>query len=371
MTRFVKVGTGGGETTWHRAMLDLRPGDVLLLEPGFYALPQGKMLADVTIKGLGASTEDTRITSFFQVDDASSRIVFENICLIPYKDSNTLDIPEGVDSFVIFRNCVLRGTGNKTTTLAISGKATVELIATKILNGTVSFFKTADFRLEMADSVIDYVSEEFGTLSLEGHGTAIINNSKITGTLNTFDYCNVELDIHNSYVGNLNMGGKTWLNMFKGQTGQDNSYSLYARGDCWLNIMDSVFPTSFCLADRARVLLHGSDVYSLQLKDDSQITVTNTLVRASANFEDRTKGDANRVTFYGNGDYQYFFYMIGKSRFKGRNLTFKPNGAPMLVGDEAKLAANALYSNEQPLEVECANKNNVSILGIKWTLIKK
>ena len=31
MTRFVKVGTGGGETTWHRAMLDLRPGDVLLL----------------------------------------------------------------------------------------------------------------------------------------------------------------------------------------------------------------------------------------------------------------------------------------------------------------------------------------------------
>lgn len=36
MSKYIKVGSGGGEVTWHRAMLDMEPGDYLLLEPGYY-----------------------------------------------------------------------------------------------------------------------------------------------------------------------------------------------------------------------------------------------------------------------------------------------------------------------------------------------
>ena len=55
MSKYIKVGSGGGEVTWHRAMLDMEPGDYLLLEPGYYVWPRGRLLEDVTIKGLGAS----------------------------------------------------------------------------------------------------------------------------------------------------------------------------------------------------------------------------------------------------------------------------------------------------------------------------
>lgn len=50
MTRYIKVGTGGGEVTWHRAMLDLTPGDYLMLEPGYYDWPRGKVIEDITIR---------------------------------------------------------------------------------------------------------------------------------------------------------------------------------------------------------------------------------------------------------------------------------------------------------------------------------
>ncbi|WP_373845689.1 hypothetical protein, partial [Clostridium sp.] len=65
--RVIKVGAGGGEIDWHDALKDLRADDVLLLEPGFYNLPQGITLADITIKGTGTLPEDTTILGYVSV----------------------------------------------------------------------------------------------------------------------------------------------------------------------------------------------------------------------------------------------------------------------------------------------------------------
>ncbi|KNE31143.1 hypothetical protein [Lactobacillus delbrueckii] len=340
MSKYIKVGSGGGEVTWHRAILDMEPGDYLLLEPGYYVWPRGRLLEDVTIKGLGASPEDTRIRSFFSIGENSSRVVFENLTLEPYGDVNTLDLPEETNSYLILRSCVL--------------------------TGTLSFFEKANFRLEMADCLLDYESEKFGTISLEGTGTAIINNSEIRGTVNSFDSSNIELNINNSAIGNLNLGGKSWVNVYACRF-LNRDYSLYARGECWLNILESQMPSQLAIEDHCHLLMQNSQLYNFQARGESQSFLSNVQIAAAASLEGKSFMDGSLVTFSGNGDYPYFIFLVDQAVLKGRNLQFDPQNWPVLVDNDARLVANALYYQGAPLEIKCEHPENISLMGIKWT----
>ena len=74
------------------------------------------------------------------------------------------------NTYLTLRSCVIKGAGNDTAVIAINGKVTLELYSTKIINGSVSMFEGADFRLEMNDSYIEYPSEEFCSLAFRRSG---------------------------------------------------------------------------------------------------------------------------------------------------------------------------------------------------------
>ncbi len=165
MPRIVKVGAGGGEVHWHDALKDLRADDVLFLEPGFYTIPQGITLTDITIKGTGSSPEDTTILGYINLSSDSRYVTLENLCVNTNQDKNSIFVPMEANTYLTLRNCVIKGAGNDTAVIAINGKVTLELYSTKIINGSVSMFEGADFRLEMNDSYIEYPSEEFCSLA--------------------------------------------------------------------------------------------------------------------------------------------------------------------------------------------------------------
>lgn len=51
MARIIRVGGSSSSVSWHEVLKDLRADDVLMLGPGYYYLPQGITLTDITIKG--------------------------------------------------------------------------------------------------------------------------------------------------------------------------------------------------------------------------------------------------------------------------------------------------------------------------------
>ena len=74
MARIIRVGGSSSETSWHEALKDLRADDVLMLGPGFYYLPQGLTLTDITIKGQDPSQKirQLKATLAFQMIAAMS-----------------------------------------------------------------------------------------------------------------------------------------------------------------------------------------------------------------------------------------------------------------------------------------------------------
>lgn len=367
MARLVKVGSGGNEVTWHKAMLDLRADDVLLLQPGFYILPQGKELTDITIKGLGVNPEDTTITSNFVVSPDSRYLTLENLCLEAYGDRNAISVSPEANSYLTLRNCIVKGAEADAAALAINGKVTVELYSTKILNGSVSFFKTSDFRLEMSDSLIDYPSDEYCALAIEGKGTAIINNSEILGSINTFDTTNAEIDINNSRVNFMILDGQTWMNMFNVDIVSDFEPCLYIGGDCWVNIMNSQFAGAVYFDKKTTSLVQNCRINKLLATGESRMTLMNCIIEVYADFQGETDVDANLVTFNGDGNYQYFLVLSKDAKLHGSDLIFNPNSSELAIKDNSKLNVSILSSSISSLEIECAEKNNVNLLGLKWT----
>ena len=213
MARIIRVGGSSSETSWHEALKDLRADDVLMLGSGFYYLPQGLTLTDITIKGTGSVPEDTTIEGYISVSDDSRYVTLENLCINTSTDNNSLFVPVESDGYLTLRNCFIKGNGTDTAAIAVNGKVTVELYSTKVINGSVSMYENANFRLEMNDSEIDYKSDKYCALALEGQGTAIINNSNIHGSINTFAKTNAELDINNSEADYILLHGQTWMNM--------------------------------------------------------------------------------------------------------------------------------------------------------------
>lgn len=371
MPRLVKIGAGGGEISWHEALKDLRADDVLFLEPGFYELPQGITLTDITIKGTGVSPEDTTIIGYVGISGDSRYVTLENLCINTIKDRNSLYVPVEADTYLTLRNCVIKGCGTDTATLAANGKITLELYSTRIVGGSVSMYETADFRIEMNDSYIDYASDEFCALALEGHGTAIINNSTVHGSINTFVNTNAELDVNNSVIDYLLLHGQTWMNMMGTQVLSTEDSCLYVSDECWVNILNSQFNGGVYLDKTTRTILQNSHLDRMIAVDEARVTINNSVVNSHADFQNDAICDASRVTFNGNPEFQYFLALSDDARLSGRNLVLNSNGSGMAVKDDAQLGMNVLASKDQQLEIECNKKPNVKILGMNWTAKKK
>lgn len=370
MARIVKVGAGGDETDWHEVLKDLRADDVLLLEPGFYQLPQGLTLCDITIKGTGSIPEDTVIEGYIN-ESADARFVnLENLCLKTKTDHNSLFIPLEVDGYLSLRNCVIKAFGQDTAAIAVNGKATVELYSTRIENGSVSLFADSDFRLEMNDSLIDYYSESYCALAFEGHGTAIINNSRIHGSINTFSQSNLELDLDNSQADYMLLKGQTWLNLLNSHLISPSDSCFYASDECWSNIVNSDLAGGVYFDKKTHTIVQNSRINLLIAVNQALLTLNNSVITAHADFQDQVAVDATRTTFNGNQDYEYFLALNKEARLSGHDLVLNQNGAVMAVKDQAQLTTNVLASDSKSLEVECNQQPHIKILGMTWTTKK-
>lgn len=371
MTRIIKVGAGGGEINWHEALKDLRADDVLFLEPGFYDLPQGITLTDVTVKGMGTSPEDTVILGYISVSEDSRYVTLENLCINTNTDHNSLFVPIEANSYLSLRNCVIKGVGTDTAAVAANGKVTLEMYSTKVMNGSISMFADADFRLEMNDSIIDYSSEEYCALALEGEGTAIINNSYIHGATNTFVKTNAELDINNSRLDYLLLHGQTWMNMLNSQVLSKDDACLYISDDCWSNIMNSTFNGGIYLDKKTRTIMQNSTVNRMIAVDEAKVTITASQVLTHADFQDQASADATRVSFNGNQEYEYFLALSGQAHLDGHDLILNANHSGLAVEDDAQFNTNVLASDQPQLEIECTKKPNIKIFGMHWTAKRK
>jgi hypothetical protein len=371
MTRIIKIGAGGDELDWHEALKDLRADDVLLLEPGFYYLPQGLTLCDITLKGTGSLPEDTVINGYLQVSADSRFVNLENLCLKTPDDHNSLYVPAEADSYLSLRNCVIKGYGQDTAAIAANGKVTLELYSVKVFSGSVSFFKQADFRLEMNDSLIDYPSDKYCALAFEGHGTAIINNSQVKGSCNTFANTNMELDFNNSKLSYVLLHGQTWMNMLNSQLLSQGDSCLYVSDDSWVNIVNSRFAGGLYFDKDSHTIMQNSQLDRLIAVDRAQLTLNNSQIASHADFQDQVKADATRVSFNGSPDYEYFLALAAQAQLRGHDLVLNQNGAQLAVQDQAQFKANILASDQTSIEVECNQKPNVDILGMHWTIKKK
>ncbi|RVU70524.1 MULTISPECIES: hypothetical protein [Lactobacillus] len=371
MARIIRVGAGGSEIGWHEALKDLQADDVILLEPGYYELPQGLKLTDVTVKGMGASPEDTTILGYLTVSEDSHFVNLENLCINTNTDHNSLFVPTETDGYLSLRNCSIKGAGTDTAAIAANGKVTLELYSTQVTNGSVSMFANADFRLEMNDSVIDYPSEEYCALALEGKGTAIINNSHIHGSTNTFTKTNAEVDINNSSLDYMILHGQTWLNMLNSTVKSFDDAALYISDDCWVNIVNSRFNGGIYFDQKARAILQNCTLDRLIAINEARITMTGCQVLSHADFQDQVEADATRVSFNGNGDYEYFLALNGKAHLAGHNLILNANGSELAIKDNAKFNSNVLASDQTSLEIECQKPKNVHVYGLNWTAKRK
>lgn len=371
MARIIKVGAGGSEIDWHEALKDLRADDVLLIEPGFYQLPQGLELTDITLKGMGATPEDTTILGYISTSEDSRFVNLENLCINTNTDHNSLSVPTEANGYLSLRNCIIKGTNTDTAAIAINGKTTLELYSTKVINGSVSMFANADFRLEMNDSIIDYASDEFCALALEGKGTAIINNSRVHGSTNTFANTNMELDINNSKLDYILLRGQTWLNMLNSEILSTEDSCLYISDSCWSNIVSSTFHGGIFLDKETRTIIQNCTINRMIAVDKAKVTMTNSQIIAHADFQDEANADATRVGFNGDMDYEYFLALSGHAHLAGHDLILNANDSQLAVQDDACFNTNVLASDKSNIEVECNKVPNVKIMGMHWTAKKK
>lgn len=371
MSRLVSIGAGGGEVSWHDALKDLRADDVLLLEPGFYELPKGTVFANITLKGTGGLPEDTTILGSIDIAIDSQFVNLENLCVNTNTDSNSLFIPPEANTYLTLRNCLIKGCGTDTAAVAVNGKVTVELYSIVVLNGSVSIYADADFRLEMNDSTIEYVAEDFGALALEGHGTAIINNSKIVGSIDTFTKSNAELDFNNSVADSMLLQGQVWLNMLNSNLLSEDDSCMYITEETWINIVGSYFNGGIYIDQKPHVIIQSSQISRLIAVNDAAITITNSVIVNHADFQDNVKCTARRTTFNGGAEYQYFLALSDHALLKGYDLIFNSNNADLAVKDWAQMQASIIASSDASITVECGHEANIRLLGMKWTTKKK
>lgn len=370
MVRIVKVGSGYG-VTWREALKDLRADDMLFLEPGFYELPQGITLADVTIKGTGSSPEDTTILGYMAVSEDSRYVTLENLCINTNSDHNSLYVPVGSDTYLTLRNCLVKGVGTDTAAIAANGKVTLELYSTRVINGSLSMFAQSDYRIEMNDSLVDYESEEYCAFALDGKGTAIVNNSRVKGSLNTFASTNIELNLNNCMLDYVLLHGQTWVNMLNTKIISQDDSCFYLSDDCWASVNSSSFAGGVYIDKKARAIIQSSNINRLIGVNESQITLISSQITAHADFQNHCQVQATRTSFSGDLDFQYYLALSDKAEFLGKDIILNANNSSLTVQDEATFKTSVVASDQSELEIESNNKPNVKIFGMRWTVKKK
>ncbi len=370
MSRLVRVGAGGKEISWHAALKDLRADDVLLLEPGFYELPTGIYLSDITIKGTGNLPEDTTILGYVNVDAGSQFINLENLCINTVDDANSLFLPAEANAFLSLRNCIVKGFGNDTAVIAANGKVTLELYSTVIMNGSVSLFADANFRLEMNDSTIKNVTKDIGALALEGHGTAIVNNSRIHGSIDTFAKSNVELDVNNSQVDSLLLQGQVWLNMLNSTVLSQEDTGMFVTDEAWVNIIGSEAKGGIYFEKKPHAIIQNSRLNRLIATGEAQLTLNNSVIVNHADFQDKVDCNSRRVTFNGGNEFEYFLALSDHAQLEGHDLIFNSNGANLAVENKAQMHATVIATSDKSITVECGQDAEFRLWGMKWTTKK-
>ena len=366
MTKIVKIGAGGDEIEWQDAVKKIQRDDVLLLEPGFYEWPQGLHVADFTIKGSGASPEDTVIYSHFTLDQDCRFFTLENLCLMTKTAHNALYVDELADTYLTLRNVTVRGGQDDTAAIAVNGKCTIELYSCKILGASVSMFSHADFRLVVTDSLIDYPCPDYSAIGVQGHGTMVISSSTIKGSITTYQDADCELDLDDAEVSCLLIHGQTWANLLNSEIVEDHDAALYGSGESWLNIVNCLVDGGVCLDQKAHALVQNTEIDRLIACDQVQLTLNNSTVNSHADFQNTAYCDAMRVTFSGSQEFEYFLALADQACLVGQDLVLNPNQAVLAVKDGAKIKLNVIANNDERLKVEYAKKPNVNILGMRW-----
>lgn len=370
MARIVKVGAGGGKVEWKDALKDIKADDVLMLEPGFYVLEQGLDVANITIKGTGSSPEDTVIEGYFSLNADCSFFTMENACLETKSSNNAIYVENDADTYLTLRNSVIRSGKDNTAGIAVNGKCTLELFSVKIFGASLSLFEQADFRVTMNDTLIDYPSESYSALGIQGKGTAIISNSKIQGAVSTYPGSNAELDINNSQLTTVLVHGSTWMNMLNSHVLGKEDSSLYISDDSWVNIIRSIFEGGVFLDKKTRTIMQNSRLDRIIACNDAKLTLNNVAIISHADFQDQAICDATRTGFSGSDDFEYFLALNSKAELIGKDLIFNPNNSVLAVQDDARIKLNVLSSADKELEVECNRKPNVNIIGLRWQIKK-
>lgn len=366
MSRIIHIGEDTFETNWDQALASLQIDDVLILKPGFYQLPKDIVFKDITIKGTGSNPEDTVILGYIGLKQDAKYLNLENLCLKNLTEHNALFIPTMADAFLTLRNCVLHVNKGDIAAIAINGKSTVELYSSKIIGGSISFFKTADFRLEMNDSLIDYYSDEYCALALEGHGTAVINNSKIIGSLNTFSNSNVEINLNNSVISFVILHGQTWLNMLNVKILDKSDSCFMAGDDSWINLIESTFAGGIYLDKNVKVIMQNCQADRLIAVNKADLTIQNSIFISHADFQDEVNCYADQVTFNGTYEFEYYLAMSGNARLIGKNLILNSNTAIIAILDNAKINVQVLHSDQDPLILKCDHSSNIKITSWNW-----
>lgn len=370
MPRIIKVGSSGGCISLNQAIKDLQADDVIFLQPGFYELPQGVNLADITIKGTGVVPEDTTILGYIGIAEGSRFVTLENLCINTLTDNNSLYVPYDMDGYLSLRNCIVKTAATETAAIALNGKITLELYSTKIINGSVSIFADTDFRLEMNDSLIDYQSDDFCALAIEGRGTAIINNSEVRGSTNTFSSANIEFNINNSRLDSLALNGQTWLNLLNTEISSTEDTCMIISDRCWANIVGCQIKGGLSLENLTRVIMQNTIVDRLLALDQAKLTAFSCSILSHTDLQDHAWIDATRVNFSGNQSFEYYLALNKHSRLTGQDLILNANEAKIAVFDEANFRANVAASDQPDLEITSNQEPNVKIFGVSWSFKK-
>ncbi|MBP2058420.1 hypothetical protein J2Z60_001599 [Lactobacillus colini] len=367
MTKLVKVGARGDGIEWKYALKNVQADDVLLLEPGYYKLEQGMQVCDLTIKGTGSSPEDTIIDGNFILGGDCNFFTMENLCLETKSNYNPLFVENSADTYLTLRNVVLDGGVDNTAAIAVNGQCTLELFSVKVLGASISLFASANFRMTMNDCLVDYNSEKYSAIGIQGKGTAIISNSIIKGSLSTYSNSNCEVDLNNSEVTIGLIHGQTWMNMLNSKITSDSDSSFYISEDSWVNIVNCSFAGGVFIDKETRTIMQNSSLDRLIVCDDAKLTINNSTVNSHADFQDRASCDATRVTFSSGVNFKYFIALNGSASMRGRDLVINADNSTIAVQDDAKVILNILSDSKQDvLEVECDKKDNINIVGVAW-----
>lgn len=369
MTKIVRIGASGNKVEWKDALKEIQPDDMLLLEPGYYKLEPGMNVTDITIKGTGANPEDTIIDGYFILNSNCSFFTLENVCIETPTDNNSLFVDSSADTYLTLRNVIIHGNTNDNAAIAINGKCTLELFSVTVLGASISMFESADFRITMTNTLLDYPSPNYSALGIQGKGTVIISNSIIKGSISTYQKSNCELDVDKSEINLCLIHGSTWMNILNSKIKNSDDASFYISDESWVNIIDCQINGGMFLDKKTRTIIQNTKINRLISCNDSKLTLNNCVISSHADFQDNSSCDASRTAFSGSKEFEFFLALNKNAKLIGSNIIINANDSILAVNDQAKVKLNILPTNNKELKIKYDNKSNIDIVGVQWSSI--